>query len=351
MKFAESPLWQLCLVRWREMSREPGVIFWVFGFPIVLAIALGLAFRHKPPDEQAVAVAGIAGDPAVAEAMAAIEAIEGFRAERIDVAAAAEQLRSGKVLLVLEPRPAGTAPRITLDPTRPGGRLAEIAVRDALEHARDPAGRLAVEETVVAAPGRRYIDFLLPGLLGMNLMSGGVWGVGWALVLMRTRKLLKRFAATPMRRSDLLWSFTLFRVVISLLEGAFLVGFGILAFGLWPRGSWLDLAVIVALSALAFGGLGLLVASRAQNAQTAAGLMNLVTMPMFLLSGVFFPAENFPDWMLPVVKALPLTALNDALRAVILDGRSLAAAWLPLAILLAWGSACFAVALKVFRWR
>ncbi len=351
MKFAESSLWQLCLVRWREMCREPGVIFWVFGFPIVLAIALGLAFRHKPPAEQAVAVAGAAGDPAVAAAMAAIESIEGFRAERIEAAAAAEQLRSGKVLLVLEARAAGATPRVMLDPTRPGGRLAEIAVRDALEHARDPAGRLAVEETVVSAPGRRYIDFLLPGLLGMNLMSGGVWGVGWALVLMRTRKLLKRFAATPMRRGDLLWSFTLFRVVISLVEGAFLVGFGILAFGLWPRGSWLDLAAIVALSALAFGGLGLLVASRAQNAQTAAGLMNLVTMPMFLLSGVFFPAENFPDWMLPVVKALPLTALNDALRAVVLDGASLAATWLPLAILLAWGVACFTVALKVFRWR
>lgn len=353
MKLADRPLWQLFLVRWREMSREPGVIFWVFGFPIVLAIALGLAFRHKPPEVQVIAVVEAAG---AAEAAAAINAVDGFRAERLDAATAAERLRSGKALLVLDPgangdgRTAGARPRVTLDPSRPGGRLAEIAVRDALEHARDPAGRLAVDETLVEAPGRRYIDFLLPGLLGMNLMSGGVWGVGWALVLMRTRKLLKRFAATPMRRSDLLLSFTLFRVVISLVEAVFLVGFGILAFGLWPRGSWLDLAAIVALSALAFGGLGLLVASRAQNSQTAAGLMNLVTMPMFLLSGVFFPAENFPDWMLPIVRALPLTALNDALRAVILDGASLASTWPQLATLTAWGAVCFASALRVFRW-
>ncbi|MSR47356.1 MAG: ABC transporter permease [Planctomycetes bacterium] len=362
MSFTDRPIWQLFLVRWREMSREPGVIFWVFGFPIVLAVALGLAFRNKPPEVQVIAVVESAGavgvqdaaatndaatNQAVAAAVAAIDAIEGMKAERLDVATAAEWLRSGKALLVLDP---GDPPRFTLDPTRPGGRLAEIAVRDALEHARDPTSRLAVTEEIVTAPGRRYIDFLLPGLLGMNLMSGGVWGVGWALVLMRTRKLLKRFAATPMRRSDLLLSFMLFRIVISLVEALFLVAFGVVAFAVVPRGSWLDLVALVALSALAFGGLGLLVASRAQNSQSAAGLMNLVTMPMFLLSGVFFPADNFPAWMQPVVKVLPLTALNDALRAVILDGSALSATWPQLAILAAWGVLCFSVALRVFRW-
>lgn len=348
MSFRDRPLAQLFLARWRELVREPGVLFWVFGFPILLAIALGLAFRNRPPDALAIAVVErSADDPAAASVAAAIDAVEGFAARRANGAAAAELLRSGRALLVVEP---GEPPRFTFDPSREGSRLAEIAVRDALEFARDPATRLPTLETTVTAPGQRYIDFLLPGLLGMNLMSGGVWGVGWALVLMRTRKLLKRFAATPMRRSDLLLSFMLFRVVISLVEALFLVAFGILAFSLWPRGSYLAVVAIVAVSALAFAGVGLLVASRAQNSQSAAGLMNLVTLPMFLLSGVFFPAGNFPDWMQPLVKALPLTALNDALRAVILDGATLAATAPQLAVLGAWGAVGFAVALKIFRW-
>jgi len=181
-------------------------------------------------------------------------------------------------------------------------------------------------------------------------MSGGVWGVGWALVLMRTRKLLKRFAATPMRRSDLLLSFMLFRIVVSLIEALFLVLFGILAFQLWPHGSYAALVVMVVLSALSFAGIGLLIASRAQNSQSAAGLMNLVTLPMFLLSGVFFPAGNFPGWMQPVVKALPLTALNDGLRAIMLDGKSIMELPLECGVLAAWGAASFLIALKVFRW-
>ncbi len=351
MTFSQGPLAQLFLARWRELRREPGVLFWVFGFPILLAIALGLAFRNRPPEVATIAVVdapalSTTNAPAT-DVAAAIDAVDGFKARRVDAATAAELLRSGRALLVVEP---GDPPRFTFDPTRAGSRLAEIAVRDALEFAHDPKARMATQENVVTAPGQRYIDFLLPGLLGMNLMSGGVWGVGWALVLMRTRKLLKRFAATPMRRSDLLLSFMLFRVVIALIEALFLILFGILAFKLWPRGSYLTLAVLVSVSALAFSGVGLLVASRAQNSQSAAGLMNLVTLPMFLLSGVFFPAGNFPDWMQPLVKALPLTALNDALRAVILDGATLAATAPQLAVLGAWGGLGFAIALKIFRW-
>jgi len=344
VNLAELPLVQLFMVRAREMRREPGVLFWVFGFPILLAVSLGLAFRNRPPEQQQVAV--VQGEAAAAAA-AAIDSIEGMKARIVDAAHAHELLRSGKAVVVVEP---GAAPRFTLDPTRPGCRLAQIAVRDALERAGGRADLLAVTEEKVTAPGQRYIDFLLPGLLGMNLMSGGVWGVGWALVLMRTRKLLKRFAATPMRRSDLLLSFVLFRVVISLIEALFLLLFGIVAFQLWPRGSFAALGVLVLLSAVAFAGVGLLIASRAQNSQTAAGLMNLVTLPMFLLSGVFFSAGNFPDWMQPFVKALPLTALNDGLRAVILDARPLSSIGLEMGVLAAWGVGSFFAALKVFRW-
>lgn len=344
MSLGDRPIAQLFMVRAREIWREPGVLFWVFGFPILLAVSLGLAFRNRPAEQQLVAVVG---NDAAAAAAAAIDGVEGMKARIVAAGEAHELLRSGKAVVALEP---GAAPRFTLDPTRPGSRLAQIAVRDALERAGGRADLLAATEEKVTAPGQRYIDFLLPGLLGMNLMSGGVWGVGWALVLMRTRKLLKRFAATPMRRSDLLLSFMLFRIVISLVEALFLVLFGIVAFQLAPRGSFGALTALVVLSALAFAGIGLLIASRAQNSQSAAGLMNLVTLPMFLLSGVFFSAGNFPDWMQPLVKALPLTALNDGLRAVMLDARPLSALGVELAVLGAWGIGSFLVALKVFRW-
>lgn len=344
MSVADLPIVQLLLVRVREMQREPGVLFWVFGFPVLLAVALGLAFRNRPPERQVVAV--IRGAHAEAAARA-IDRVEGMEACVADGDEARELLREGKAALIVD---AGPAPRFTLDPTRPGSRLAQIAVRDALERDVGRVDRLDASEEKVEATGQRYIDFLLPGLLGMNLLSGGVWGVGWALVVMRTRKLLKRFAATPMRRGDLLLSFMLFRIVVSLAEAAFLVAFGILAFHLWPRGSWAAVATLVVVSALSFAGLGLLISSRAQNSQTAAGLMNLVTLPMFLLSGVFFSAGNFPDWMRPLVKALPLTALNDGLRAVILDGKPLTALPLELGILAAWGIGSFLLALRVFRW-
>lgn len=344
MSVADAPLVQLLLVRAREFWREPGVLFWVFGFPILLAVALGLAFRNRPPEKLLVAVVRTADAAAAARA---IDGVDGMGARIVGRDEARELLREGKVVVVVEP---GESPHFTLDPTRPGCRLAQIAVRDALERAGGRGDRLQVTEERVEAAGQRYIDFLLPGLLGMNLMSGGVWGVGWALVLMRTRKLLKRFAATPMRRSDLLLSFMLFRIAIALAEAVFLVLFGILAFRLWPRGSYGALAVLVVMSALSFSGIGLLIASRAQNSQTAAGLMNLVTLPMFLLSGVFFSAGNFPDWMLPLVRALPLTALNDGLRAVILDGKPLLAIPVELAVLAAWGAGSFLVALRVFRW-
>jgi ABC-type multidrug transport system permease subunit len=341
---ADVPIVQLLLVRVREMQREPGVLFWVFGFPVLLAVALGLAFRNRPPEKQVVAVIRSAHAEAAARA---IDRVEGMDARIADGDEARELLRQGKAALIVD---AGPAPRFTLDPTRPGSRLVQIAVRDALEREGGRADRLDASEEKVEAAGQRYIDFLLPGLLGMNLLSGGVWGVGWALVVMRTRKLLKRFAATPMRRGDLLLSFMLFRIVVSLAEAAFLVAFGILAFHLWPQGSFAAVAGLVVVSALSFAGLGLLISSRAQNSQTAAGLMNLVTLPMFLLSGVFFSAGNFPDWMRPLVKALPLTALNDGLRAVILDGKPLTALPLELGILAAWGIGSFLLALRVFRW-
>jgi ABC-2 type transport system permease protein len=202
----------------------------------------------------------------------------------------------------------------------------------------------------VREPGGRYIDFLIPGIVGMNIMSGGLWGVGFNLVDMRIKRLLKRLVAAPMRRPDFLAAHLAMRLVFMVIEVSFVLTFGHLAFGVPVRGSLPAVFAVGALGALCFGGLGLLVGSRARRMETVTGLMNVVMMPMFVLSGIFFSADRFPDVLQPLIRILPLTALNDALRAVVLEGTSLMALPLPLGILFLWTILTFAIGLRLFRW-
>ncbi len=338
------PLWQLTLARFREQLRQPEVLFWVFAFPLLLAVALGLAFRNRPPEVIRVAVeAGRSADSVAG----LLNRSRGLRAAVLAGGEAAEQLRKGSVTLVVVP---GDPLLYRFDSTRSESRLARLAADDALQRALGRRDVQAVAEQKVMAKGSRYIDFLIPGLLGLNLMGTGMWGMGYAVVDARKRKLMKRLLASPMRRSEYLLSFIVARLVMLGPEVVLLLGFGMLAFGVPMRGSVLSLALVVLIGAMCFAGLGLLTASRARTIEMVSGLMNLIMMPMWVLSGVFFSSANFPAAMQPLIKALPLTALNDALRAVILDGASLGAVAVPGAICAAWGAASFAVALKIFRW-
>jgi len=237
------------------------------------------------------------------------------------------------------------------DSTRTESGLARLEVDDVLQRARGRTDLVAVRDDRAVAPGSRYIDFLIPGLLGMNLLGSGIWGVGFSVVQARQRKLLKRYMATPMRRSHYLLSFILSRLVFLIVEVVALVGFGWLLFGVAVRGSFASLGGITLLGSFAFAGLGLLVASRARTIEGVSGLMNLVMLPMWILSGTFFSYSRFPNAMIPFVKALPLTALNDALRAVMIDGAAITTLGTPIAIVVAWGAVSFVVALKIFRWR
>ena len=341
----DHPLTQLTLARLREFYREPEAIFWVFGFPIVLAFALGIAFRSRGPGELRVGVARGVGDSAVA---ALLDRSPGLIAQVLDSGEARAALRTGRVALLVVP---GDPVLYRYDSTRTESRVARLEVNEALQQARGRTDPTAVRDERVAEPGSRYIDFLIPGLLGMNLMGSGLWGVGFAVVQARSKKLLKRLMATPMRRSDYLLSFILSRLVFLVLEIAALVGFGWVMFRVGVRGSVATLAVITMLGAVGFSGLGLLVASRARTVEAVSGLMNLVMLPMWILSGTFFSYARFPDAMQPFVRALPLTALNDALRAVMIDGAALSALGRPLAVVALWGVSSFAVALGIFRWR
>lgn len=253
------PLLELTRVRLLEFFREPGALFWVFAFPILLAIALGIAFRSGPQEGTAAAAAG--------------------------------------------------------------------------------------------EPPERYIEFLIPGLIGLNLMGSSLWGVAYAIVQTRVRKLLKRFAASPMLRSDYLLALVLSRLAFLGAEVAALLLAGYLLFGVRVSGSWLALGLVCLAGALSFTGLALLVGARPTTVETASGWMNFVMLPMWVLSGSFFPYDRFPDAVLPAIRALPLTALNDALREIMNEGAGLAATWPELAVLAAWGIAGFLFALKTFRWQ
>jgi len=241
-------------------------------------------------------------------------------------------------------------PVITYDPSRPETRLAFLVTQEALERG---AGRKDVVHAAAdtqVRPGSRYIDFLIPGLIGLNLLGTGMWGVGFPVATARQQKLLKRLVATPMRRGDFLLSLMLARMVWLALEVGAVLGFGMIAFGVAVRGSWLGLVLVTVLGALAFSVLGLLVASRARTIEAVSGLMNFVMLPMWLLSGTFFSAERFPPLLQPLVQSLPLTVVNNALRAILNEGAGLAAMAVPVAILAAWTVAGFVLALRLFRW-
>ena len=338
-------MFQLALARMREFYREPEAVFWVFGFPIVLAFALGLAFRNTGPGKLQVGVAAGLGDSAL---VTVLDSSPRLVATVLDSATARTRLRTGRIALLVVP----DDPLVyRYDTTRTESGLARLQVDEVVQRARGRKDVASVRDDRVVAPGSRYIDFLIPGLLGMNLLGSGIWGVGFSVVQARQKKLLKRYMATPMKRSHYLLSFILSRLVFLIVEIGFLVGFGWLMFGVAVRGSLATLGGVAILGAFSFAGLGLLVASRARTIEGVSGLMNLVMLPMWILSGTFFSYSRFPDAMIPFVKALPLTALNDALRAVMVDGAALATLSAPLAIVIAWGTVSFVIALRIFRWR
>lgn len=346
------PLAQLILARFREFYRQPEALFWVYGFPLLMVAALGLAFRNKPAEHILVDVQqGIGDNSSLQSIRDALGKDETFQVQTGDAARCRLRLRTGKTALVIvPPESKGGTYSYVFDPTREESRLAQSKVDDVLQRAAGRADPLRIQTETMQEPGSRYIDFLVPGLLGMNLMGGGLWGVGFATVDLRIRKVLKRFLATPMRKSDFLLGILLSRLMFLIPEVVVLLVFARLVFGVAISGNLLSLMALILLGSFAFSGIGLLVASRAQTLETVSGLMNLVMLPMWILSGIFFSAERFPQAMQPIIKALPLTPLIDALRGIMLEATPLTALGSQIAILAAWAIGGFLLALRWFRW-
>jgi ABC-2 type transport system permease protein len=344
------PLVQLTMVRYREFLREPEAVFWVFVFPVLLAAGLGVAFRSRPADRTAVAVAG--PDSTAGAVAGALGRSPELRVMRLAVPAAADSLRMGSVaLVVMADRWPDRQVEYRYDETRPESRAARLLVDDALQRAAGRADPLTARDERVVEAGARYIDFVVPGLLGMNLMGSGIWSVGFAIVDARRKRLLKRLIATPMSRAEYLASFILSRLSLLVIEVGTLLGFALLVFGVPFHGSVWTLTLICVLSSLAFTSLGLLIASRVATVEGVSGMANLVMLPMWIFSGVFFSASRFPDAAQPLIRILPLTAVIDALRANILRGAGLGGIVPELLIITAWLVLSFPLALRLFRWK
>jgi ABC-type multidrug transport system permease subunit len=337
-----SSLYQLTMARFRIIWREPEAIFWIFIFPILLAMGLGIAFRNRPADVLQVAAT-------TTQLTQALAADKGLTAATMDEAAGTRALATGNILLLAIQKPNGVAYKY--DDTNPDARTARLVADRALQLAAGRRDAVRSENQLVHETGSRYIDFVVPGLLGMNLMGSAIWGLGFAIVEARQKKLLKRLVASPMPRWQYLMSFLLSRLAMLVIEVAAFLGFARLAFGVPFRGSLWELGFLCVLTSLAFSAMGLLVSSRAKTMEAASGLMNLVMLPMWILSGVFFSASRFPAVIQPFVRALPLTAAIDALRGNMLQGIGLGHMLTPVAILLAWFVVPFAVSLRIFRWK
>jgi ABC-2 type transport system permease protein len=339
---ADSSLFQLTATRFKLFLREPEALFWVFVFPILLAVGLGIAFRNRPADVLDVAAT-------TTQLAQALGADKGLKASVIDEMQGTHELATGRIVLLAIARDSGVVYKY--DDTNPDARSARLLADLAVQKAAGQKDALASSNDLVHETGARYIDFVVPGLLGMNLMGSAIWGLGFSIVEARQKKLLKRFVASPMPRWQYLMSFLLSRLLLLVIEVLFFLGFAKLVFGVPFRGSLPELGALCVLTSLSFSALGLLIASRAKTMEAASGLMNLAMLPMWILSGVFFSATRFPELLQPFVRALPLTAAIDALRGNMLQGMNLAQMTAPVMVLIAWLLVCFAVSLRIFRWR
>jgi ABC-type multidrug transport system permease subunit len=347
------PLGQMIACRMREFSREPEAWIWTYAFPILMTVALGIAFRNQKVPEIAVDVIDNPQAQTTQAALATTNETQAFKVKIVSAEEAHSRLRSGKTDVVVTSSLVDGQPHYEyqFDSTRAQSVQAKSGVNDQLQRAAGRKDIAAIESVPVDEAGSRYIDFLVPGLLGIDLLGGGMWGVGFVIVDMRIRHLLKRFLATPMERWEFLIAVMSARFIFTMLQAFLLLVFARYAFGVVNHGSYFTLVLLMVLGGMMFFGLGLLVASRVKTQDAIFGLMNLVQLPMWILSGIFFSSERFPEVVQPVIKALPLTPLIDSMRAVMLEGADLVSQLPRMGIMAAWGIGGFVVALKIFRWR
>jgi ABC-2 type transport system permease protein len=345
----------LVLINFRNFFREPGALFWSFAFPIAMAWVLGIAFSGTPERKFKILVAG----DSTLKKLYPAEAQHSFIKEigtgtgliaKAEFTVASEKeiqdaLKKGLCILYIDLQKG--QPVCHYDP----GNSEAVNLYLMLDRElaiQSGEKRYATEK--ITTKGIRYIDFLIPGLLAMGIMNSCVWGISWYLIELRMKKLLRRMMATPMKKSSFILSHFITRLCLTVFESCTLVLFGWLFFDLQMTGSLIALILLYLSGILAFGGIGLILASRTQSTHVANGLINAVVLPMTIVSGIFFSYQSFPEWMIPLIKILPLTILADSVRAIFNQGAGIAEMMVPCSVLSFIGLLFYFIGLKIFKW-
>jgi ABC-2 type transport system permease protein len=348
----------------RSISRSPSAIIFSIAFPLIFILVFGFLSSGGNVN------VNVAMDPTsdtLNPVYASIKNLAGFRFVTKDAATIQSELSKGRITALIQIVPSQTSnAQYTIHLTSSEAANPQNiqlvksilnAVIGKINHEKYPdAPTIAeVNNTVNQVPGRVYrtIDFILPGQLGFSLLSSGVFGVAFLFFNLRQQLVLKRFYATPINRLYIILGEALSRVLFQLITAIVIIGIGYFAFKFTLVHGWITFASIMALSFIAlilFMGFGFIVSGVAKNESTIPPIANLITLPQFLLAGTFFSIDNFPLWMQPFCKILPLTHFNNAMRNISFEGASLWNCWNDISVLLIWIVIVYAVAFKIFKW-
>jgi ABC-type multidrug transport system permease subunit len=343
-------LYQLFLTNFRIFFREPAVLFWAVLFPIVMAWVLGIAFSNKGESVRTVFVTGgpeipeqISGEKVFGEETGNPSRV---RFQKSSEEEAVKAIKRGLIVIYLEV--SGDSLIYHFDPVNSDAQLTHLILDRGLHRKPDVENRTSIKR--LQTKGTRYIDFLVPGLIAFGIMNSCIWGIGWSLIETRMKKLLRRMVATPMKKSIFLNAQIATRILLGGFETLLLLAFTGLYFGTGITGNVAAFVVVFLAGIFAFSGIAILIASRTAKTEVANGLVNLITLPMMILSGIFFNYHNFPDWAIPVIQALPLTLLADSIRSVFIEAAGFSEILRPVVILCATGLVTFVIGLKIFKW-
>jgi len=362
-----SQLFQLISAHFKDVIRHPAVIFWGIIFPILMSLGLGIAFTRKPDMVRQVAVIG-QDAPIIRDFLLnRTEKLEGgdigqpayhltledrklgnttFVFRETTWNQAMVLLKRGNLTVVMNQENGGIA--YHFDPLNPDAQFTYYKLAAIFNGQPAPSITNAIRPLAVS--GTRYIDFLVPGLMSMGIMMSCMWGMSYGMIDKRSKKLLRRMVATPMKKSYFLMALMIVRMLMNAIEGFLLFVFAWLVFDITIQGSLPGLAAVFLSGNIAFGGIAIFVSSRTDSTEIGNGLVNAVVMPMMVLSGIFFSYHNFPDWSIPVIQKLPLTLLADGLRSVFIEGAGLSAVLGQSLIMAGIGVGGFLAGLKLFKW-
>ncbi len=362
-------LWQLIIIHLKELIREPGVIFWGIGFPLLIAWGLGIAFSRESTTETKIPILSYSSDSKLTGFISE-NASESWLSDSVfsynvsiddevfgkniyhfiplSKEKAITGMKKGKYPLMLEP--SKDSIYYHLDPSNPDARLLQLQLSSLFDQQKSDKKLTGKNIIKLEMQGTRYIDFLVPGLIGMTIMMACMWGISYTIIERRKGNMLRRMVATPLKKRNLLIAHMSARLSMNFLEALILVIFARYYFDLKVQGSWLALFLVFIAGNIAFTGIAFLLSSRTSNTEIGNAFVNLVTMPMLILSGIFFSYQNFPDWAIPFIEKLPLTMMADSFRSIINEGATLPDVMDNFLILGIGGVITFFVGLRVFKW-